>query len=317
MNKTILTREIKNFLYSNCDMDLAGICPASALSGEPEGRRPADILPCAQSVIVYGKRLLNGAVQAAFRRLEDGNDNAESIYSTFGCELAPNFSMLFHTFNIANYVERSMGGTTQPLSCGPNQNGVPSNTELPLFAGPYKGGIPFNISHAAVAAGLGQLGWSNHVLTKEFGPRVRFGAILTDLVLDYDLPDTGPRLCDPQKCHICSEVCPTHALPSAEEQDAKSVTIAGTEYHVSNHKINACTVAALGLRNEFCGRRKTGNLVDSYDPTDQQIANAVKEKPFSNTDLDHYPKYYCDKCLLYCPVGNWKEIFHDTKLSKG
>lgn len=315
MDTSRITREIKKYLYSECDMDLVGICPASAFDAEPKGYRPADILPCARSVVVFGKRLLNGAAQAAFRRLEDGNMWAESIYSTFGCELAPANTMWFATFNAANFVERFIGGTTQPLSCGPNQNGLPVNTPMPMFAGPYKGGLPFNISHAAVAAGIAQMGWSNYPVTREFGPRVQFGCFLTDLVLEYDKPDESSPLCDPEKCHICSEKCPMHALPARGEAPGRKIRIAGREYETAAHRVNACTVAALGLRNEFCGRNKTGDLVTGDDPTDEEIADAIRKKPISNVDLDHYPKYYCNKCLLYCPLGNWKEIFGDTKLS--
>jgi len=315
MNKKVLTETIKNYLYSEWDMDLVGACPVSALSAEPEGYRPTDILPCAKTVLVYGRRLLDGGVQAAYRRLEDGNEIAKCIYSTYGLELVPNWTMLFTTFYLANYLENTFGATTQPLANGPEQGGVPKNTDLPLFAGPYKGGNPFNVDHAAVAAGLGQLAWNNFVVTKEFGPRVQFGCLLTDLELEYDQPDTGDRLCDPKTCHVCSDVCPMNAL-TAFGGASKTVEIAGYKNEVSDHKINACTVAALGMRDEFSGMRKVGNLVESNDPTDEDIAQAMKKYPHSDNNLDHYPKSYCNKCQIYCPLGNRKEHFTDKGLSE-
>jgi epoxyqueuosine reductase QueG len=69
---------------------------------------------------------------------------------------------------------------------------------------------------AAVRAGLGVWGLNNLVLTRRFGPRVRFGAIFTDL----DLPADHPLLdyyC--VSCSLCIAACPTSALtPSGFER---------------------------------------------------------------------------------------------------
>ena len=316
MDKRLLTRQIKNYLFSDRGMDLVGICPASALDGEPEGYRPTDILFCAKSVIVFGRRLLNGAVQAQFRRLEDGMRFAESIYSTYGLELVPNWTMALSTFYLADFIENMFGGATQPMGCGPEMATLPKNTSRPMFTGPNKDGLIMNIAHAAVAAGLAQPGWNNFPVTREYGPRVQFGCLLTDLELEYDPPDDGPRLCDPETCHICSEVCPMNALPEKGAGASDRWEIAGRTYEVSPHKVNACTVAALGMRNEFAGIRKRGDLVESDDPTDDEIAQAMENYEISNCNLDHYPKCYCNRCQIYCPIGNWKETFGDTGLSK-
>ena len=316
MDKRILTQQIKNYLHEDRGMDLVGICPAEALADEPEGYRPTDILFCAKSVIVYGRRLLNGAVQAQFRRLEDGMQFAESIYSTYGLELVPNWTMGVTTFYMADFLENMFGAATQPLGCGPEMATLPKNTKLPMFSGPNKDGLCMNIAHAAIAAGIAQPGWSNFPVTKEYGPRVQFGCILTDLELEYDEPDRGPRLCDPEKCHVCSDVCPMHALPDKSSGDSTTWRIAGDEYQVSNHKVNACTVAALGLRDEFAGIRKQGDLVTSDDPTDEDIEAAMEKYEISPCNLDHWPKCYCNRCQIYCPLGNRQEIFHDTGLSK-
>jgi Pyruvate/2-oxoacid:ferredoxin oxidoreductase delta subunit len=75
-------------------------------------------------------------------------------------------------------------------------------------------------------------------------------------------------------------------------------------------------VAALGMRNEFAGIRKRGDLVASDDPTDDEIAQAMANYEISNCNLDHYPKCYCNRCQIYCPAGSWKETFGDTGLSR-
>lgn len=70
----------------------------------------------------------------------------------------------------------------------------------------YKG----HISHKAVArlAGLGWIGRSNLLINPVHGARVRYGTVLTDLVLPYDKPiDNGCGAC--RRCVIA---CPGQAI---------------------------------------------------------------------------------------------------------
>jgi len=71
----------------------------------------------------------------------------------------------------------------------------------------------------AVDAGLGELGRLGYLVTKEFGPRVRLGAVTTDLPLIPDRPvDIGVedfcRIC--RKCAIC---CPSNSIPLGDQAD--------------------------------------------------------------------------------------------------
>lgn len=309
-----LTRELKKYILSR-DMDLVGIAPANAMEKEEKFHTPEEILPGAKSVVVFGRRLSDGAVEQQMRKFEDDNVVAQSAYAAYASDLAPNFLLLFDTFNISQYIERTFGYTAVPLPCGPMQNGEPVSTPMPHFAGPYKAGLPFHIDKAAMAAGLGEFGWSNRILTPEFGPRVQFGAIITSMELEYDAPYQGEKLCDPEKCGICSKVCPTHAIPSCGEGKRKTIAVKGKSVEVADFKMNSCIVAACALRSEFAGRMPTADLVDSYDPTEEELVEAFAKKPIANLSLDHYPKYFCDKCLIYCPVGKWKERFKDTGLT--
>lgn len=65
----------------------------------------------------------------------------------------------------------------------------------------------------AVKAGLGEYGRNQMVLTPEFGPRVRFSKIFTDMPLDLDRPKKfgGAELCG--VCTRCADGCPPKALP--------------------------------------------------------------------------------------------------------
>ena len=70
----------------------------------------------------------------------------------------------------------------------------------------------------AVDAGLGELGRLGYLVTKELVPRVRLGAVTTDLPLIPDKPvDIGVedfcRIC--KKCAVC---CPSNSIPQEKEQ---------------------------------------------------------------------------------------------------
>lgn len=65
----------------------------------------------------------------------------------------------------------------------------------------------------AIKAGLGEYGRNQMVLTPEFGPRVRFSKIFTDMPMAVDAPrDLGlTRYC--HGCTLCADACPPKALP--------------------------------------------------------------------------------------------------------
>jgi len=308
------TETIKNYVLHTCKADAVGIASISAFDNEPEGHKPLDILPDAKSVIVFTKHIPAGVVQAAFRHFEDGNEDAQSIYAAYGSDLFPNMRLFFVSFNLAEYIERHFGFTAVPLPCGPNQNAVSVNMPLPIFVGPKKLADLLDPDHAAVAAGLGDLGWNNLLVTEDHGPRQQIGMVITSMELDCDEPYSGPRLCDPQACGVCSGVCPMNALP-AFGGESEGGCIGGRDYEVAHINVNACAVASLAFRNEFSGKIQVPDLIDNDNPTNAEIAEAYAKKPISDNSLDHYPRHYCNKCMLYCPLGNWDGLFADRGLS--
>jgi reductive dehalogenase len=72
----------------------------------------------------------------------------------------------------------------------------------------------------AIKAGLGEYGRNQMVITKAFGPRVRFSKIFTDLPLAHDKPAAfGVReFCD--MCERCARSCPPKALPFGPPSEA-------------------------------------------------------------------------------------------------
>ena len=70
----------------------------------------------------------------------------------------------------------------------------------------------------AIKAGMGEYGRNQMVITEEYGPRVRFSKVFTELELVLDAPKKfGVRqTCD--SCTRCADACPPKALPKGPPQ---------------------------------------------------------------------------------------------------
>jgi len=71
----------------------------------------------------------------------------------------------------------------------------------------------------AIDAGLGELSRMGYLITKEYGPRVRLAAVLTNLPLDTDKPvDIGVvDFC--RKCKKCSVNCPSGSISTGDRTE--------------------------------------------------------------------------------------------------
>ena len=72
----------------------------------------------------------------------------------------------------------------------------------------------------AIKAGFGEYGRNQMVLTPEFGPRVRFSKIFTDMPLAVDLPRKLGLADYCQSCTVCADACPPKALPKGPPEMA-------------------------------------------------------------------------------------------------
>ena len=107
-----------------------------------------------------------------------------------------------------------------------------------------------NFSHrcAAVAAGLGRVGWSGNVITKKYGARVLFGSILTDVKLNPDSPlEENPCV----GCKICEKSCQGGLF---ERDNFEIINIAGVEEKIAKRNSYAyCIAVCSGMvgQNKF------------------------------------------------------------------
>lgn len=278
-------------------MDLCGVASVDRFAESPEGRHPCDILPGCKSVIVVGVRLLDGIVQVNFRTFEDGRRDLKGLYGTYGYAFLPNFELTYAVYGLSQFIERKTGAITTPCSTGPMTNG-----------------LQLSIRHAAVAAGLAEFGWMSIVLTPEFGPRNRFGVVLTQLELEPDPLYSGEPLCVPEKCGICVKVCPAGALTPVGSEERHRCSIGGRRYEYGKTNWEKCQIGTLALRKETGGKE---DYIDTWDPTPQQILEAQQRMPINEGGLQHHTSHNCGACLSYCPVGNWADKFRKTGVSKG
>ena len=300
MSELSVTQQIKNYVLNECHMDKVGIACIDRFNESPEGQHPTDFLPGCKSVIVFCTRLPDGAVETTFRAFEDLNYGVHGIYGAFGYSGAPNYMLMFANYRLSRFVEKLTGCTAMPEPCGPTH-----------------GAKMMSMRHCAYAAGLGEFGWSSLMLTPEFGPRNRFGAVLTTAELEPDPMYHGPQLCDPARCHVCEKLCPTGAIPPYTEGSGRIVESGGKEIAYGQVNWNKCRIMCHGTGRDF---NESGTDIipqDLEDPINDDLTNINRYySKFPRRDyIQHNPTWKCGNCLTYCPVGSWYEKFRDTKLT--
>ena len=105
-----------------------------------------------------------------------------------------------------------------------------------------------------------------------------------------------------------------HAIPAADGE-SESYDVAGKKFKTAHINNNACAVASMAFRKEFSVKGEVADLIMNDDPSDDEISENYLKRDFSHTSLDHYPKHYCNRCALYCPVGNWEQKYKEAGLS--
>lgn len=184
----MMENEIKSMVLG-FGADICGIAGMERFGDAPEGFRPCDIYASCKSVIVFGIPLPRGVFETG----------QKLIYSYFNYFICPELDKI--ALKTANALEKTYACTCVPL---------PSD-------GPYEAwdaetmtghGI-LSMKHAAVAAGLGQLGKNTLLLNREYGNRLILGAVLTDLELGSDA--CAESICR-EKCSLCLRSCPVQAL---------------------------------------------------------------------------------------------------------
>ena len=96
---------------------------------------------------------------------------------------------------------------------------------------------------SAYYAGLGHIGVNNTILTRAFGPRVRFVSVFTDASMPME---TNPpeRLCI--RCGACVRLCPVQALQISKKD------LADSDVPVATYQRRTCAQWARALTERGC-----------------------------------------------------------------
>ena len=236
MDSQKLTQEIKD-LIKRSGAPLVGIASIDRFEAMPpyydkipKGQHPKDFLPDAKSVISFAMPILNPAIDAPARlnemELEMYPKEAVSGWtdSLYGkvAHFTQDVSLLLIAQMAGQYLlGQGFDAMIFPVE-GVHFRGAAGKSEYDLMMGEseewaakhspfrYISG-PISHRHCATRAGLGEFGYNNLVLTKEYGARQRFNTIVTDAELVPD-PLITEAICLRDKCMLCMKACHVDAL---------------------------------------------------------------------------------------------------------
>ena len=247
-------------------LDLFGVASIERFAGAPESMHPRHIFPRARSVIVVGKRVLRGG----WRGIEEGTYWPNYTYFNYH-GLLNSFFIHEPMYRLACFVE-DHGWEAVPYYPGVPEAQPPVP---PLREGAPPPDVHLSIRIAALAAGLGEIGWSKVFLTRRFGPRVRLAAILTDLPLEPDPLVEPNSIC--RMDMACVQGCPG-AIPHVREGRSVSIRIEDRTYRWADVDMGKCTLIYHGgdprvspfLHRDFPGL--------CFDVTSQQMSEEAAYK---------------------------------------
>lgn len=214
----------------------ATVCRIGKVYDEPDMQRdPKMILPSAKCIIGFAFAVPKGLYAA----MERGSQYY--TYVTEGVKYIDEELAEIFLFKIGNIIENEgydacLQRTVPNLKVKGDKTTNPEVVDtFELISDPVAPGKPapdviIDFGKAAVACGIGEMGLNGKIITKGYGPYMRYAFIITDAPLECDEPLTE-TLCD--KCGECIKACPAHAV-SEEGLDTWQCAV----YYRGAHKSN-------------------------------------------------------------------------------
>ena len=218
-----LTGPVKDFV-SELGASTVGVASIDRFDGAPKGHRPEDLLPGANSVVVFGIKLLDSIVgwDRLFKESEVYSTDEmrisvakDHIYARCGYDV---MNACVENFGLRTALFLEKSGHKSMYLPATYANHARIMEKIPGYL------APFSHRHAAVRAGLGEFGLNNLVVTPEFGPRARFMSVITQAELEPD-PLITEKICLRKKCSLCVKNCGVQGLTPLEGVDENAVFI--------------------------------------------------------------------------------------------
>lgn len=214
-----------------------GIANIERFANAPRRMHPGNISPDCRSVISIVQPIPRGS----YRGITEGTHWSNYTFYSYN-----RLNTLFRprlTYKLACFME-DHGWEATPVYPGvPERPGM----QQPVAPDRPPPEININVRIAAMACGLGEMGWSKVFLTPRWGPRVRIGTILTDAALEPDPLVEPGSLCD--RCMRCAADCPG-AIPRPGERDPIRIRIEDKVYEWGDVHMGRCTLTHHGMNWE-------------------------------------------------------------------
>lgn len=261
--------------------DLAGIASSQSLGDDgSELLKISRFSSAIKSVVVLGKKMFMGTLRA--KDLGTKQQNGGLILmrlEEIACRLADRLEQMGHSAIVVPtaHIDFDIEGPEKYCPAGQGS----------LF-----------LRQASVKAGLGTLGINTMLLTKEFGPRLFLGGLLTDLQCE-PAPAISQELCPGlEQCGNCAAVCPEDAIP---RRAPVSATI--SSYRGLNARACLRSSQPFGL-NTFLDHL-AGVLKAKGGPEVEAVirSRTTCELWQNMTTLNHGTFAGCMECWHVCPLG--------------
>ena len=218
-------------------IDLLGFADRSRFEGVDAAHNPFSIFPEGKTVIMLGKRITRGSL----RGVEEGTNFGD--YSLFGKNWLEDEFLSLACYNLVRAIENEGWEAVpifpNPAELGPQGVSVAEDRPAP--------NVYPDFDYAAVAAGLGEIGFNGIFLSPELGSRQRFHMIITDLELD-PTPIFEGSVCD--RCGRCAKSCPLGAISADKTHTVsicgKDMTVADIDYSICRTCKNGACVSRFG-----------------------------------------------------------------------
>ncbi|MBE6613061.1 MAG: hypothetical protein E7632_11265 [Ruminococcaceae bacterium] len=247
----MLTSQMIKEAAKRAGADACGIAPISRMDTAPDEMNPRFLFPKAKSMIGFVFRIPRG-VQ---RGIEEGTQFFQypsmaygGINEIFAPAVLYSVGKIIEDAGYEAFVYRNTGarGSVSDMDGSPG-NTLSPEEEIEVHENAKKAtahhrsvqftratredntppDLQFSFRLAAVACGLGEMGYSKMLLTPEFGPLQRVAFLFTDAELEYDEMYSGEPLC--KKCMKCVRECPGGCIPHPNTGKVVKVNIAGKE----------------------------------------------------------------------------------------
>ncbi len=234
MAKRVTKEQIRAFAQAQ-GLDLVGFANIERFKDAPVRMHPSSIYPECRTVIAVARRILRGN----WRGIEEGT--YWPTYTYFGYHgLLNSFYIPMGVYETSCFIE------DHGFEAVPYYPGVPETQppDAPIRPGTVAPEVHFSIRMVGTCAGLGEPGWAKVFLTRQFGPRVRLAAILTDLEVEPDPLVEPGSICD--RCMNCVKGCQAHAIPHLREGKTVKVQIEDKVYEWGDVQMGRCTLGYHG-----------------------------------------------------------------------